>query len=128
MKVVDVSCALLLCEGKVLVAQRGPSMSMPDKWEFPGGKIEVGETPEQAIIRELREELAITVAVHGALQVHEYTYSDKVVRLYPFLATIVSGEIQLREHSEVRWLLPSELLGLDWAEADVGVVHDFLKS
>jgi 8-oxo-dGTP diphosphatase len=128
MRLVEVSCALLLAEGKVLVARRGPSMSMAGKWEFPGGKIELGETPEQAIVRELKEELAIAISIQGTLRVYDFAYAEKIVRLYPFLATIAAGEIQLREHSEVRWLLPSELLHLDWSEADVGVVNDFLKS
>jgi 8-oxo-dGTP diphosphatase len=128
MRLVEVSCALLLAEGKVLVARRGPSMSMAGKWEFPGGKIELGETPEQAIVRELKEELAIAISIQGTLRVYDFAYAEKIVRLYPFLATIAAGEIQLREHSEFRWLLPSELLHLDWSEADVGVVNDFLKS
>jgi 8-oxo-dGTP diphosphatase len=128
MKLIHVSCALLLHEGKTLAAKRGPQMNMPGKWEFPGGKIEDGETPEQCLMRELREELSVEIAILRAMEPREYAYPNFAVRLYPFVAKITKGELTLREHAEIRWLYPWEMGDLNWAEADIAVVEDFMNS
>ena len=125
MKIVPVTCAIIFHQGKVLAAQRSVIMPLPGKWEFPGGKVEEGEAPEACLIREIREELAIDIRIFGALQPSEFCYtSQKTIRLIPFLATWEGGEVRLLEHSEVKWIGPEEFFSMDWAAADVPIVHE----
>jgi 8-oxo-dGTP diphosphatase len=100
-------------------------MSMPLKWEFPGGKINKGETPEECLVREVREELGVDIHVDGPLRPATHHYPGLTVTLYPFVCTIVSGDIILHEHAACVWLLPAELAGLDWAEADWPVLKAY---
>jgi 8-oxo-dGTP diphosphatase len=104
---------------KCLVAQRGPSMSLAGKWEFPGGKVEADESPPAALAREIFEELGVVVSVGELLGTGTANVGTRVVELDVYEATMVKGTIVLREHSEVRWASADELLGFDWAEADV---------
>lgn len=123
-----VTCAIILNSQKqVLVTQRSSAMPLPLKWEFPGGKIEAGETAEACLIREIKEELDINVEIVEKLRSNDHNYGDKVIRLIPFTCTWLSGEIHLKEHADYKWLDPKDLLDLDWAEADVGVVKEYLK-
>ena len=125
---IDVSCAIILHQsGKILVTQRSASMPLPLKWEFPGGKVEQGETPEASLIREIKEELDLTIEITGSLTPNTHSYGQKTIRLIPFICTITGGAISLKEHVAYFWLNKNELLGLDWAEADVPVVREFLK-
>lgn len=125
MKIIPVTCALIFHQGKVLAAQRSQAMDLPEKWEFPGGKVEQGENPEACLLREIREELAIGIRVFGSLQVSEYAYSPaKTIRLIPFAASWEEGEIQLLEHHQVTWLDRESLFSLDWAAADLPIVHE----
>lgn len=103
-------------------------MSLPHKWEFPGGKIEPGEPPRQALQREIREELDVEIEVlkEFAGNVHRYS-AYKIVELIPFLGRIVGGEVLAKEHQTVKWVATDELHRLDWAEADVPIVLDFVK-
>jgi len=101
-------------------------MSMPLKWEFPGGKIHEGETPEECLRRELIEELGITVRIGPALPPTVHQYPDFTITLYPFVCAIESGDLIPQEHAEVAWLRPEELPLLDWADADRPVVNLFL--
>ena len=121
-----VACALIERDGLLLAAQRSSLTSIPLKWEFPGGKIEAGETPEACLHRELQEELEVTVVIGRALSLHTHHYADFTVTLYPFVCALTTAEIVLREHEEIRWLAPGELLTLDWAEADLPVLHAYL--
>ncbi len=114
--------AALLDGDRVLVARRGARMSLPGKWEFPGGKVEPGEPPEQALVRELREELAIDVAVGAWLGRGESLSGGRRVELDVHAARGPGGTPQAREHSELRWVRDRELEVLDWAEADVPVL------
>lgn len=123
MKIIPVTCALITHQGKVLAAQRSDSMDLAGKWEFPGGKLEEGEDPKSCLIREIREELAIDVDIRAGLPSVDFQYPTKIIHLTPFLARWKSGEIYLLEHSQVRWLGRNELLSLDWADADVPIVH-----
>lgn len=124
---IEVSCAIIERDGLVLVAQRSESMSMPLKWEFPGGKVHAGESPEDCLHRELKEELSITVEVLGTLPSASHDYTGFSITLFPFICKIASGEILLHEHSAVRWVLPSDLHGIDLAEADRPVVSSYLS-
>jgi 8-oxo-dGTP diphosphatase len=126
MKHIHVACAIIEENGKVLATQRSASMSMPLKWEFPGGKIEPGESAEECLQREVREEIGISVSVVLALPPHTHEYKTLTVTLYPFVCNISSGEIILHEHAALEWLRPKELATLDWAEADLSVIDSYL--
>jgi 8-oxo-dGTP diphosphatase len=107
---------------RCLVAQRGPAMSLPGKWEFPGGKIEPGESPTAALIREIAEELGLEITVERLLGSGSATAGARLIALQVFGASIVSGSLALREHSQIVWATADELADLDWAEADVPCV------
>lgn len=123
-----VACAVIFHENKILVTQRGPSMKMPYKWEFPGGKIEAGENPDECIKREIMEELNISINIKRLLHPVVHKYSDFIIELFPFVADYASGIITLKEHMQCTWLPPEKLKDLDWAEADAGIVDEVLKS
>jgi len=123
-----VTCAIIFQDGLVLAVQRAKNMKMPLKWEFPGGKIEDGESEEACLIREIKEELHLGIKIEEKLPEVIHHYADFTIRLIPFLATILSGTLHLEEHQTYRWLKKDELLGLDWTEADVPVVRDFLEN
>lgn len=120
---VHVTCAVILSERLVLAAQRSASMSMPLKWEFPGGKVHDGESLETCLRRELMEELGIFARIIRALPPNNHEYPSFALTLHPFICEIVSGEITLHEHAAINWLSPSEMLTLDWAEADIPIVR-----
>jgi 8-oxo-dGTP diphosphatase len=124
---IHVACAIIERDGLVLAAQRGAAMSLPLKWEFPGGKIDVDETPEKCLVRELIEELAVNISVGQALKIFTHDYPTFTVTLYPYICTITSGEIRLHEHKAIQWLPPHKLCTLNWAEADLPVISDYLK-
>lgn len=121
-----VACALIEQDGLLLAAQRSAAMNLPLKWEFPGGKIEDGESPEACLRRELREELEVSVVIGSALLPSTHHYPDFIVTLYPFLCQLATAEIVLREHAAMRWVAPAEMMTLDWAAADLPVIADYL--
>lgn len=124
---IDVSCALIISQnGQVLVAQRSLSMQLPLKWEFPGGKVEPGETAEECLIREIREELSVEIRVMKKMQPSIYDQGKQLIRLLPFQCKLIAGEIKLTEHAAFQWLLPAALKKLDWAEADIPIVQNFI--
>jgi len=125
---IHVTCAIIERDGRILAAQRSRSMRMPLKWEFPGGKIEAGESPEVCLRRELAEELGIAVAVRRALPPHTHRYPTFTVTLYPFVCTIRSGEIVLNEHRAVAWVTPAEMTALDWLAADAPIIEAYRRS
>jgi 8-oxo-dGTP diphosphatase len=125
---IRVSCAIIINPfDQVLVTQRSPLMPLPLKWEFPGGKIEENETAEESLIREIKEELNIEIEITGSLSPNDHQYPDKLIRLIPFICRQIGGEIVLKEHADYKWLDVKDLLDLDWAEADVGVVVEYLR-
>ena len=122
----QVTCAIIERDGFVLAAQRSAAMSLPLKWEFPGGKIHHGESTTECLHRELFEELSIQVSVGKSLPVSTYQYPTFTVTLHPFICSIAAGDIVLNEHAAVTWLAPNNLHSLDWAEADVPVIESYL--
>lgn len=123
---ISVACAVIEQNGLVLAAQRSELMSMPLKWEFPGGKIHEGESPEECLLREIKEELDVIIAIKGALSPVTWEYADFTVTLHPFICEIMDGRITLHEHSAIKWLRLDELCSLDWPEADMPVIEEYL--
>jgi len=122
MPVIEVTCAIITDGDRVLVTQRSESMPHPMKWEFPGGKLKPGETPEGCIIREIREELGVEISVKQLLPSVKHIYGKNRVKLIPFICRIERGDISLSEHRSYRWVRRSEMEALDWLDADVEVV------
>lgn len=114
----EVCCAIIIREGKMLAVQKGPESSHAWKWEFPGGKVNPLESPEQCIIREIEEELTIRVEVLQRLEAIGFDYGQKPLCLIPFICHITSGEIKLTEHVGMSWIDLKDWDSLDWAEAD----------
>ena len=124
---IHVSCGVIERDGRILAAQRSESMSMPLKWEFPGGKIREGELPDSCLVRELVEELGIQVSVRDPLPTTTHHYPSFTITLFPFVCSIRSGDITLHEHAACTWLPPEKLASLDWAEADLPVLKSYLE-
>lgn len=127
MKTVNVVAAIICHEGKIFCTQRGYG-DFKDGWEFPGGKVEPGETPEQAIVREIQEELGAEIAVDSFYEQVEYDYPTFHLSMGCYLCHVVSGHLTLLEHEAATWLAPSELGTLDWLPADAGVVERLQRS
>lgn len=124
---INVVGAVLVRNGKVLAAKRSSSMSLPGMWEFPGGKIEKNESPEQALRRELKEELLCDAVVGDHIETTEHAYGFGVVTLSTYYCSLLDDEPSLTEHSEIRWLPFSDLLELDWAPADIPAVQKIVQ-
>lgn len=121
---VPVVCAVIERSGRVLIAQRPPTKLMPLKWEFPGGKVEPGETAAAAIVREIHEELGCEVTVNRALPPFDHDYRTVVITMIPFVCTLApnSPEPHAHEHVALAWVTAAELRGYDLAAADWPVV------
>ena len=117
-KMIQVVAALIWREGKFLICQRPESKKRAFLWEFVGGKVESGETKAQALVRECREELAITVKVNDEFCAVSHVYPDVTVQLTQFNAEIVDGEPQMLEHNDMRWITPSEIDDYEFCPAD----------
>ena len=124
---IHVSCAIIEYGGLVLAARRGLFMRLPLKWEFPGGKIGPEEDPRTCLLREVQEELDMVVTIHTALPPVSHRYPFFGVTLHPYICTAGSNQFTLTEHDQAAWLQPEELPGLDWADADVPVLHAYLS-
>ncbi len=123
---IQVACAIIERDGLVLAARRGAAMSMPLVWEFPGGKLEPGETPRQCLRRELLEELDIRVSPGAALEPVTHDYPSFTVTLHPFVCVMGNDRISLREHAAIAWLEPEQLPTLEWAAADGPILEQYL--
>lgn len=127
MKKIQVVCAIIFISEKILVVQRSEKMALPLKWEFPGGKIENGESEEECIKREIIEEIGIEIELISKLTTSNYNYPNFQIELIPFLARYKNGVIELTEHKKHLLLKKNELNVLKWAEADIPVLNEFLK-
>ena len=103
-------------------------MNLPLKWEFPGGKVEPGEGLEECLRRELVEEMGVQIAVGRPLTPATHEYPSFTVTLYPYVCSIVSGEITLYEHSAISWILAENMHELDWADADLPIIAEYQRS
>jgi 8-oxo-dGTP diphosphatase len=123
---IDVTCAIIEMNGKILIAQRGLNTHLALKWEFPGGKVKENEQPETSIVREIEEELCIKVEPIVRLAESTFDYVNKSIRLIPFICRYKSGQLFLKVHNNYRWVKKEDLLPHDWCEADVPVVNSYL--
>ena len=121
MKVVNVVCAIIVHEGKILGTQRGYG-DFAGGWEFPGGKVEPGELPEDAVRRELKEELDLEVEVGQLFDTVEYDYQTFHLSMRCFLCTMGDSEFVLKEHEDARWLDRDTVDEVEWLPADEGLI------
>ncbi|KVV14156.1 (deoxy)nucleoside triphosphate pyrophosphohydrolase [Flavobacterium sp. TAB 87] len=124
---INVTCAIIFFNSKVLVTQRSEKMKLPLKWEFPGGKLEDNESEEECIRREIKEEINIEIEVIKKLTSSVYDHGTFKINLIPFIANYISGTIKLEEHTDFKLLELSELRPLDWAAADLPIVEELIK-
>ncbi|HOZ72493.1 MAG TPA: (deoxy)nucleoside triphosphate pyrophosphohydrolase [Spirochaetales bacterium] len=121
-----VVAAVIELDGRILCAQRKAGGELSLKWEFPGGKVEPGETRERALEREIDEELGLRILTGPLFLTVRHWYPAFAVTMHAYRATILEGRPELREHSAIRWLRPDELGTLDWAPADVPVAKKMI--
>jgi 8-oxo-dGTP diphosphatase len=121
MKQIEVVAAIIQKDGRFFATQRGYG-DWQDWWEFPGGKMEVGETPEEALVREIREELSAEISVGELLKTVEYDYPKFHLTMHCFLCTLVGDALHLNEHEAARWLTKDELDSVKWLPADEIVI------
>lgn len=123
MKTVKVVAAIIINNNRVFATQRGYG-EFKDGWEFPGGKIESGETPQEALIREIKEELDTEIEVKDYLKTVEYDYPEFHLSMDCFFCVIKSGELVLKEHEAAKWLTAETLDSVDWLPADKGLIEE----
>lgn len=123
MKKIEVVAAVIKDKERILATRRGYGQ-FKGKWEFPGGKVESQEGREQALVREIREELAIDIVIDSFICTIEYDYPDFHLTMHCYLCKIVAGKIKFLEHEAGIWLSADELEGIDWLEADIQVVKE----
>lgn len=122
MKTIKVVAAIITHNDQIFATQRGYG-EFKDGWEFPGGKIEAGETPQEALIREIREELDTEIEVGELIDTVEYDYTTFHLSMDCFFCTIKSGDLVLKEHEAARWLTRETLDSVEWLPADQGLIE-----
>lgn len=122
MKVIEVVAAIIKKDNEIFATQRGYG-DFKGGWEFPGGKIEAGENPEQALRREIKEELAVEIEVGELLHTVEFDYPTFHLTMHCFVCALVSGELELKEHQAAKWLTKETLDSVEWLPADVEVAE-----
>ena len=123
MKITEVVAALIWDKNKFMICQRPAHKARGLLWEFVGGKVEPGETKEQALIRECREELAVTLSIGDVFMDVIHEYPDLTVHLTLFNATIAEGVAQKLEHNDIKWITPSEIPNYEFCSADEEILH-----
>ena len=126
MKHIEVVAAIIRRGNEIFATQRGYG-EFKDLWEFPGGKIEAGESPEQALVREIREELDTEIRVERLLRTVEWDYPTFHLSMDCFICKIESGDLHLREHEAARWLDLEHLNDVDWLPADLQLIPEIAK-
>ncbi|MHA2020022.1 MAG: 8-oxo-dGTP diphosphatase MutT [Promethearchaeota archaeon] len=123
-----VAAVILNKENKILLAQRNANMSRGLKWEFPGGKLRINETPEDCLKREIKEELGIKIKIRQLFDYVNYSYPDKNILLLAFLADFVFGEFVVTDHRQVKWVSMHELTNYELSSADVPIAQKLISS
>ena len=126
-KRIEVVAAIISDGDKIFATQRGYG-EWKDWWEFPGGKMETGETPEEALRREIREELATEISVDNFLTTVEYDYPEFHLTMHCYICSVISGLLMLREHEDARWLPVGEIDSVKWMPADITVINLLKKT
>lgn len=121
MKTINVVAAIIIRDGTVFATQRGYG-EWKDWWEFPGGKIEIGEDPKNALRREIQEELATDIEVGELLTTVEYDYPNFHLSMQCFVCSVISGKLSLLEHKAAKWLAKDELHSVNWLPADKDIL------
>lgn len=127
MKTIEVVAGVIKDGNKIFATQRGYG-DFKGGWEFPGGKMEPGETPQQALARELKEELTVDVSVEDFICTVEYDYPNFHLTMHCFYCTVISGELKLLEHEAAKWLEKENIRSVDWLPADIAVVETIENS
>lgn len=122
MKTIEVVAGVIKDGNKIFATQRGYG-DFKGGWEFPGGKMEPGETPQQALARELKEELTVDVSVEDFICTVEYDYPNFHLTMHCFYCTVIGGELKLLEHEAAKWLEKENIRSVDWLPADIAVVE-----
>jgi len=124
----NVTAAVIENDGNILIAKRKRGGRLGGKWEFPGGKLEKGETPEQCLKRELLEELGLVTEIGELICKNEHSYTPEwTIKLMAYRATIISGIFNLNDHEEIKWVKPADLANYDFPEADKPIVEKLMK-
>ena len=126
-KHIEVAAAIIVDKGRIFATQRGYG-EFKDGWEFPGGKVEQGETPQQALEREIREELDTEIEIGELFDTVDYDYPSFHLTLHCFLCTVKSGDLVLKEHEAAKWLTRETLNSVDWLPADIGLIEKLKES
>ena len=127
MKSIRVSAAVIHRDGKILATQRGYG-EYKGKWEFPGGKIESGETKEEAIVREIKEELNMDIKVDSSFDEKIYEYPDKTIKLIALNCSMISDSYEVLEHEDIKWISEDEFKAYEFAPADVYFIEKIVKN
>ena len=127
MKVISVVGAVIYRDGKILAAQRKNDSKLGGFWEFPGGKIEPDESPKEALIREINEELEAEIEIHEEVCTTTYDYDFATVKLTTFRCTMLNDQIVLNDHQDIKWLALSEINSVEWAPADIPTIDAILE-
>ena len=125
---IRVTAAILIKDERILIARRKDTDTLAGKWEFPGGKIEENETPEQCLIREMREEFGIKVAINGFFGENIHRYENETIRLQAYHIVWKGGHFSLNAHAAIRWVSLPQLHEFDFAPADKPLVEKLLKN
>ena len=127
MKTINVVAAVIKMDNKIFATQRGYG-EFKGGWEFPGGKIESGETPQEALVREIKEELGATIKVGNLIDTVEYDYPNFHLNMQVFWGEVISGKLVLKEHQAARWLSVHEIDSVNWLPADLELVDKIKKN
>ncbi|BCY03523.1 (deoxy)nucleoside triphosphate pyrophosphohydrolase [Stutzerimonas stutzeri] len=124
----QVAAAVVYRDGNILITRRAPGEKLAGMWEFPGGKLESGESPQSCIVRELREELGVESDAGEILTTSLYTYPGGTIELIAVLVSLRSTALKLQVHDLAEWVLPNELLGYDFAPADIPIAEEIIRT
>lgn len=125
-KLIDVTAAIIIKDNKVFAARRKEGLHLAGSWEFPGGKVEAGETRAECLQRELKEELGIETMVGSLIGQSTFDYGEKKIQLSGYEVEHLSGDFNLSDHDKITWLSKDDLFSVDWAPADIPLVEQYL--